>query len=304
MLEPPDKLKNLIPQGDKLAWPVVQAMRAGTSLHYHQIAKVSGQNLGIPTEAIELPRKTHKTVLSYRVAWVLSILKAAKLTINCSRGHWKLTDLGMRATEEQVQELYDQSKLNMIDKGRKALDTKQEPFLSKSRKASGKDRNQSSVLAARLQRKDQQETDLLDRVAHLDPGSFERLMRKFLEIPEETVCVRNLNGERGWIGFEKSFRVMPSMENKTSIWCCSNIRQTSADEMLAILDSLEVGVNDLFIIAVGGFSQEASNISSQHHPLKVSLFDGLDFARLMIESGMGIKTVEATVIDLEFFKNL
>lgn len=294
-----DELKKMVPKEGPLQRATLQAMRnLKGPVRYRDVAIEVGKIMNLPEDVIHTKHQSHSpaTVLSYEVQWALDSLHKANLVEN-TKPYWELTEAGLKVDQAQVETLCKQAKKEAAKQARDHRAKKQQqPSVKPSA---------SMQTAANRQNQESVEAQLLDRIAHLDSIAFSKAMRAFLAIPEQaTGNSRSPNGENGWVEFEKSFQVMQKIKVRVSIWCGDKIKVIGEDEIQAIADSVDDNTDKIVILSVGEFSEEAKKLPARLKAKRIRLVDGPNLARLMRESGMGIKTVETTVIDPSFFKSL
>lgn len=272
-----EEIKKMVPKGRQLLWPAIQAMQASNApLRYGDIAHRVAEIMNLPEEVASTqdPNHPRSTVLSYKIAWVLTELKNAQLVQN-QKAHWKLTEIGEGADQAKVEDICEKARKSAAQKSKERL------------LGEGGHQDAQGRVPPRQQIEKSKEDQLLDTIAHLDLVHFENVMRNFLGVQDEPGHPRSLNGENGWVEFEKPVRIIPGVETLISIWCGDKVKVVSEEEVQLILDSASEKADRIAIITVGEFSQDAKALATQTISRRITLIDGLELAKLMRSSGMG-----------------
>lgn len=249
-------------------------------------------------------------VFNNRVGWARTYLKKAGLIISPKRGEWKITDLGIKALNDNVTvkyleqfESFYKFYYSGTNKSNIKCDSKVEFIQSP----------QEAIDSAFFEINSSLADDLLAEVLKMDPYDFEKLIVKLLikmgygspELNQNATTKKS--GDGGIDGIVKADKLgFDSIYTQAKLWNKnSSVSRPEIQKFLGAMDTF--GATKGVFITTSYFSKEALEVSKNKQLLKkIVLIDGNKLAELMIEYNLGVSvttTYEIKKIDYDFFND-
>lgn len=286
-----------LPKHNDLFWPVVLALRQldGSADNDHLVEKVS-ELLALPDELTAIPHKSGpQSEIGYRIAWSKTWLKWGGMLDNPERGVWVLTELGRRASENEVNSVSKRLRAESAARG------KPEPAKPKLVGEAAEEAPASEELDAYAS--DDWQTALLSVIKAMPASGFERLVRLLLlrlGFSHVEVVGRSGDGGIDLLGVVKinnvlSFRVLAQ---------CKRYKDSVGPADMRNFRGAMQGRTDKGIFVTSGrFTREAKTEASRDGVPTIDLVDGEALAKLLKDLKMGVDTemIERVTVQQQFF---
>lgn len=288
-----------LPRHDGLFWPVVQALQnLGGSADNNQIVETVSDILQLADDLTATPHnKGPQTEIAYRIAWVKTWLKWGHIVENPQRAVWVLTELGRKATSEDVEAVRTKLRSNPASRRKESVSLQEHiellPDDFRSDEFSDFD-------------DDNWQSRLLGIIKEMPPDAFERLCRLLLlslGFSQVEVVGRSGDGGIDLLGTVKinsvlSFRVLAQ---------CKRYKETVGPGDLRNFRGAMQGRTDKGIfITSGRFTGEARKESSRDGVPEIDLVDGEALTLLLKDMKMGVETkmIETVSIQPVYFAGI
>jgi restriction system protein len=277
---------------DDLFNPTLGALqKLGGSGSVDEIEEQVATSLNLSEAQINEIHRGYTTKLRYRLAWARNYLKRFGILTNSSRGVWALTELGLKSTH-----------LNKEEVKRKVQSAGKQQTLIKG-KAGAPDES-DGTMADEIERLTWQE-QLIAEIQKLKPSGFERLCQRLLrELGFQNVEVTGRVNDGGIdgtgilrIGGVLSFHV---------IFQAKRYKGSVSPSIVRDFRGAMVGRADkALIITTGTFTREAKKEASRDGAPPIDLMDGNDLAEKLkeLKIGVDVELVEKVLIKEDWFKN-
>ncbi len=286
-----------LPKHDDLFWPVVLALRQldGSADNDHLVEKVS-ELLALPDELTAIPHKSGpQSEIGYRIAWSKTWLKWGGMLDNPERGVWVLTELGRRASENEVNSVSKRRRAGSAARG------KPEPAKPKLVGETAEEAPTSEELDDYAS--DDWQTALLSVIKAMPASGFERLVRLLLlrlGFSHVEVVGRSGDGGIDLLGVVKinnvlSFRVLAQCKRyKDSV---------GPGDMRNFRGAMQGRTDKGIFITSGRFTREAKTEASRDGVPTIDLVDGEALGKLLKDLKMGVDTemIERVTVQQQFF---
>ena len=250
-----------------------------------------------------------RTYIYDRVEWAITYLVQAGLLKRTGRAKFKISELGLKELSvmpEKIQYSYLQKfqsfvKFKNLRHAKKKNDDYSESMTPDE---------ELEVLFK--EREDLLIQDLLNVVSNIKPSDFERLVIDLVlalgygKNHEEMAKVLGKTGDQGIdgvisqdkLGFDKIYLQEKKWDSKSSI---------GSGQVRDFIGALTIkhAIEGIFI-TTASFSKGAKETALKDNNHKIVLIDGTELARLMIEHGVGVRTVrnyELKEIDEDYFES-
>jgi len=276
-----------VPTYDDLLWPTLEALKnSGGSASIHELLEHVTRDLGLPDEVSDIAHNDGpQTEVAYRLAWARTHLKWVEAIDNTARGVWTITPDGRAIpSEEKVRDLVRRER-----KRRQRNRVKPAPTVPSE---DPETTNESDW-----------KEDLLAILRDLKPDAFERLCQLILRESGFTkVSVTGRSGDGGIDGAGVlrvnliSFHVRFQCKRYTGSVGAGEIR----DFRGAMVGRADKGL----FMTTGRFTRDAAREAVRDGAPAIDLIDGMDLCGLLKKLELGVRLVESTKPQPEFFAEL
>lgn len=309
-----------IPEFYHFIRPALELHIDGQPASMKQIEGMLADKFSIPVEEREeLLPSGRSTRLYSRVQWALTYLRQAKLLESTGRGVNKITGRGKQFLQTSPA-VIKPSDLAMFpefvafQQGNGATAngrSNQTTSVTKAIVASTSDKvtPEESIEASYQTLKDALAQEILERVKAMPPAFFEQLIVQLMlslgygGSVEDAGQTLGKSGDGGVDGVIKQDKLgLDNIYLQAKRW---NEGTVGSKEVQAFVGALSgQGASKGVFITTSTFSKAAKDYTKLNHAFKVSLVDGLELARLMIDHNLGVSLVQrydVKRIDSDFF---
>lgn len=286
--------KDILPRYEALVVPTLDALkRLGGSATVDELDAAVSSSLGLTDKQLQIPHGREsdaRTELEYRLAWTRTILKTSGLVTNSSRGVWALVDA--------------QLDLRSVDP-RTVLRKHRAEYLSRRGERAKKQQNEGNETPDPAA-EDDWTARVLAAVQKIGPDQFERLsLRVLREAGFVDLTVTGRVGDGGIDG-KGIVRFNGVVSFHVVFQCKRYVGSVSGEQVRAFRGAIEGRADRGLFITSGRFTTAAKAEATREGARPIDLIDGTDFAGMLKQFGLGVKTrmVEATDIDAEWFGKL
>jgi restriction system protein len=298
--------------------PVLEAFHDGAPRHWRDVERAVSAALKLTEdEQQELLASGRGTRVEDRVQWALTYLRQAKLIERTGKGTNRITERGKQylPTAPKVitrSELYQfpeyaefQRQSRPSPTNGKSAPPPSQPALSYPESLTPEERMEASYqeLNAALAQ------EVLERVKGMPPAFFERLIVKLMlrlgygRATEEFGEVLGKSGDGGVDGVINQDKLgLEKIYLQAKRWSDGPVGRKEVQAFVGALSGQ--GASKGVFMTTSCFTKEATSYASNLSNFKISLVDGLELARLMIEHDLGVALVqryEVKRIDSDFF---
>lgn len=309
-----------IPEFYYFSKPALELHKGGQSVTIKHMETVLADKFSIPNEEREeLLPSGRSTRLYSRVQWASTYLRQAKLLESVGRGVNKITARGTQFLQT-APAIIKPSDLAMFPEfvtfqqgsGASANGTPvQSVGLATDLVAAANDKvtPEESIEAAYQTLKDALAQEVLERVKAMPPAFFEQLIVELMlslgygGTVEDAGQTLGKTGDGGVDGVIKQDKLgLDNIYLQAKRW---NEGTVGSKEVQAFVGALSgQGASKGVFITTSTFTKAAKDYTKLNHAFKVSLVDGLELARLMIDHNLGVSLVQrydVKRIDSDFF---
>jgi restriction system protein len=286
--------KDVLPRYEALVVPMLDALkRLGGSATVDELDRAVSSSLGLTDKQLQIPHGREndaRTELEYRLAWTRTILKTAGLVTNSSRGVWALVDAEVD--------------LGSVDP-KLVLKKHRDEYLSR-RGGKTKQKTNDAGEGIGATTEDDWTARVLAVVQKIGPDQFERLaLRVLREAGFVDLTVTGRVGDGGIDG-KGIVRVNGVVSFHVVFQCKRYVGSVSGEQVRAFRGAMEGRADRGLFITSGRFTTTARAEATRDGARPIDLIDGDDFAGMLKQFGLGVKTrmVEATDVDDEWFGRL
>jgi restriction system protein len=282
--------------------------------HYWQDVQNSAANLFnlTPDDKAQLIPSGRKTTLSDRVQWALTYLRQAKLLESSRRGHNRITLRGLEYLKRAPDVITQASLMEFPEFAEFARPTKvrsvETPSNAPSTATEISITPEEALAAAYEKLNAALAQDVLERVKRMAPALFEQLIvRLMLKLgyggAPDSGKTLGRTGDEGVDGVINQDKLgLDKIYLQAKRW--GNVT-VGRKELQAFVGALSgQGADKGVFITTSKFSPDAIDYNNRMLNFKISLIDGLELARLMIENDLGVALVQrydVKRIDSDFF---
>ncbi len=269
-------------------------------------------------ERVELLPSARSTRLYSRVQWALTYLRQAKLLKSVGRGINQITERGSEFLTSsssiiRPSDLTQFPEFVIFQQGTKTpsdlASQTVPPAASAVDDASDKMTPEESIESAYQTLKDALALEILERVKAMPPVFFEQLIVQLMlslgygGTMEDAGQTLGKSGDGGVDGVIKQDKLgLDKIYLQAKRW---NEGTVGSKEVQAFVGALSgQGASKGVFITTSVFSKQAAEYAKNNHAFKVSLVDGIELARLMIDNNLGVSLVQrydVKRIDSDFF---
>lgn len=242
-----------------------------------------------------------------RVHWALTYLKMAKLIENVKKGTYKITNDGIKAMHDDIDNKYLKKYPSFIEFTKRIKKNKQR--INEDSNDNSTDSPEDRMDEAYQEKKEKLISELLDTLMNnITSMQFEHLVNRLLSkmnygIAENTKTTGD-GGIDGIIkadkfGFEKIYVQAKQWKSKVS--------SPEIDKFSGAMDKFALSSPKGVFITTSEFTYDAEESVRQNKNKQIVLIDGRKLAELMIEYGMGVELKEEYKIydiNTDFFEDL
>jgi restriction system protein len=285
--------KDVLPKYELLVVPMLEALkRLGGSATVDELDAAISSSLGLTDKQLQIPHGREndaRTELEYRLAWTRTILKTAGLVTNSSRGVWALVnaEVDTRSVDPKM----------VIKKHR-------DEYLSRRSKTAKKSKKGGTEIDPAAE--DDWTDRVLASVQKIKADQFERLsLRVLREAGFVDLTVTGRVGDGGIDG-KGIVRVNGVVSFHVVFQCKRYVGSVSGEQVRGFRGAIEGRADRGLFITSGRFTTAAKAEATREGARPIDLIDGTDFAGMLKQFGLGVKTrmVETTDIDDEWFGRL
>lgn len=308
-----------IPEFYHFIRPALELHKDGQPATMKQTELVLADKFAIsPEEREELLPSGRSTRLYSRVQWALTYLRQAKLLESVGRGVNKITARGTKFLQTapatiKPSDLAVYPEFVAFQQGSRAANgvAAQPASVTTDMVASTNDKvtPEESIEASYQTLKDALAQDVLERVKAMPPAFFEQLIVQLMlslgygGTVEDAGQTLGKSGDGGVDGVIKQDKLgLEKIYLQAKRW---NDGTVGSKEVQAFVGALSgQGASKGVFITTSTFSKAAKDFTKLNHTFKVSLVDGLEMARLMIDHNLGVSLVQrydVKRIDSDFF---
>ena len=277
-----------VPKYSELLFPVVGALKAlgGSGTNEEILDKVC--ELEVFSPAIQnFQRDGHQqTVLSYRLHWARTYLKAVGAIENTERGFWTLTEKGRTLDKVACEKI--------------PASVRREHY--KKRKQQENDETGSEEIRDGDDELSWRET-LHSVLIKMDPGAFERLSQRILR--ESGFTKVEVTGKSGDGGIDGMGILRVKLVSFTVLFQCKRYQGTVGPGVIRDFRGAMQGRCDKgLVITTGTFSSDARKEATRDGAPAVDLIDGDALCDLLkeLKLGVSVKLVEEVAVLHEWFE--
>lgn len=308
-----------IPEFYHFIRPALELHKDGQPVTMKQTELVLADKFAIlPEERGELLPSGRSTRLYSRVQWALTYLRQAKLLESVGRGVNKITARGTQFLQTapatiKPSDLVVYPEFVAFQQGSGAANSTsvQTASVKTDMVAAADDKvtPEESIEASYQTLKDALAQDVLERVKAMPPAFFEQLIVQLMlslgygGTVEDAGQTLGKSGDGGVDGVIKQDKLgLEKIYLQAKRW---NDGTVGSKEVQAFVGALSgQGASKGVFITTSTFSKAAKDFTKLNHTFKVSLVDGLEMARLMIDHNLGVSLVQrydVKRIDSDFF---
>ncbi len=272
-----------LPPYQDLLWPAVEALRdlGGSASIDELVAAVLATQHFTPAEQEVLHGDGPTTEIEYRLAWARTYLKGMGLAENSRRGVWSLTQSGQHVSEPEIEAL----RQGYIRRTREERST---------RRQVGDPSDSSAETPVEIDWQQQ----LLDSLMELTPTGFERLTQRLLR--EAGFVSAQVTGRSGDGGIDGLGVYRMSLVSFPVFFQCKRYVGSVGAGAVRDFRGAMAGRGDKgLLITTGTFTADAKSEATRDGAPPLDLIDGARLCELMKEYGLGVKTTQRTVEDVE-----
>jgi restriction system protein len=275
-----------LPRWKDLLWPALEAVKAlggsGTNQEIESkvadLAKLSEEQQAVPHGDGRVSE------INYRLAWCRTYLKGVGYLTQSGRGIWAITDLGKTKTEADmatVQSLY------------RTTHREQRPVRPRKTRGAGEPSEEAG-----LEVDDQWKDGVLEILKGLTPERFEHLAKRILR--EAGFVQVEVTGRTGDEGIDGKGIYRPSLVSFPVFFQCKRYGKTVGASKVRDFRGAMAGRGDQgLLITTGSFTTEAKAEASRPGAPLIDLIDGEKLCDLLKEHGLGVKTKQVEVVEVE-----
>lgn len=285
------KGNHTVPAHYQLMNPMLKAIRdLGGSGSIDEIYEKVAENLQWPEDVLSIihgPETGNQTEVGYRLAWARTYLKKYGILENSSRGVWTITQKGAAIQEVDPKEVVRfVQKLGKAERETKAI--------------------VEEIVDEAPEEIQSWRAELYSILTSLDPGAFERLVKRLLrESGFVQVEVTGTTGDGGIDG--KGIARTHGFLSFHVVFQCKRYRGTVTASQIRDFRGAMVGRSDKgLFITTGSFTRDAIKEATRDGAPPIDLVDGDQLADKLKELSLGIKTetVEKVHVEDGWFKNI
>ena len=272
-----------------------------------------------PADREEVLPSGRSTRLYSRVQWALTYLRQAKLLKTVGRGVNQITDRGTKFLPTcpaivKPSDLTVFPEFVKFQQGNVALPSgtasqDAHPLVDVSAATSDTVTPEESIEAAYQTLKDALAQEILERIKAMPPAFFEQLIvRLMLSLgyggsAEDAGQTLGKSGDGGVDGVIKQDKLgLEKIYLQAKRWNEGTVGSTEVQAFVGALSGQ--GATKGVFITTSAFTKAAKEYVRSNHTFKVSLVDGLELTRLMIDHNLGVSLVQrydVKRIDSDFF---
>lgn len=275
-----------LPSWKVLLWPTLEAVRALGG---------SGTNQEIESKVADLAKLTEEqqavphgdgrqSEINYMLAWCRTYLKGVGYLTQSGRGIWAISDLGKTRTEADmagVQSLY-----RATHRGQRSVRPRRTRGVKESSEESGPEGDE------------QWKDGVLEILKALKPERFEHLAKRVLR--EAGFVQVEVTGRSGDEGIDGKGIYRPSLVSFPVFFQCKRYGKTVGASKVRDFRGAMAGRGDQgLLITTGNFTPEAKAEASRPGAPLIDLIDGEQLCDLLKEHGLGVKTKQVEVVEIE-----
>lgn len=250
-----------------------------------------------------------RTYIYDRVEWAITYLVQAGLLERTGRSKFKISELGLK----ELSVMPEKIPYSYLQKFPSFVKFKELRHPRKKNNDSSESLTPDEELEILFEkREDILKENLLSTISNIKPSDFERLIIDLVlalgygKNHEEMAKVLGKTGDQGIdgeisqdkLGFDKIYLQAKKWDSKSSI---------GAGQIRDFIGALTIknALKGIFI-TTASFSKEAKETALKDNTHKIVLIDGDELARLMIDHGIGVRTVrnyETKEIDEDYFES-
>ena len=286
-------------------------MRDHGELDRHTATDLAVKQMGLTPEQIAISHETTgKSVIKGRIGWASSALISCGALIRPKRAHWalgqnaeKLLKLGRPAKMADIREFeeYKQYQLRKLESSSGAV--QEDDFVSADSTPEDLIENGINALKSNLIE------DLLQNIKSVSPERFEKIVLEMLAamgygggdmLSMQGVPRRPDGGIDGRINEDKLGLDQIYVQAKR--YSESSVGRPTVQSYTGAMDG--GGCSKGIFVTSSKFTDDARSFANGLTTKRLRLIDGLEFAKLMIQYGVGIQTVRTlpiSKIDQDFF---
>ena len=270
-------------------------------------------NLSLAEQSELLPSGT-MTRLRNRLHWATSYLRQAQLLEKVGRGQTRITPRGSQFLPSAPEPTKPADLMcfpEFAEFQRRGKPSGTGFSKSATLEITEKATPEETISAAYAELRNALAQEILDRIKSMPPAFFERLIvRLMLSLgyggsAEDTGQTLGKSGDGGIDGVINQDKLgLDKIYLQAKRW---NETTVGSKEVQAFVGALVgQGVNKGVFITTSTFSAAALKYRDQNHGFKISLIDGYELARLMIDHNLGVSLIESfdiKRIDSDFFSS-
>jgi restriction system protein len=274
-----------LPRWKDLLWPTLEAVKAlggsGTNQEIESkvadLAKLSEEQQVVPHGGGRLSE------INYRLAWCRTYLKGVGYLTQSGRGIWAITDLGKTKTKADmaaVESLY------------RATRREQRPVRPRKTRRLGEPSEEAGIEVD-----DQWKDGVLEILKGLTPSASSispnaSCGKRFVQV--------EVTGRSGDEGIDGKGIYRPSLVSFPVFFQCKRYGKTVGPSKVRDFRGAMAGRGDQgLLITTGSFTTEAKAEASRPGAPLIDLIDGEKLCDLLKEHGLGIKTKQVEVVEVE-----
>lgn len=295
--------------------PALELHSDGATHHWREIEKASVNRFHLTEEdEAELIPSGRKTRVADRVQWALTYLRQAGLLDSPSRGSNRITARGRdyltRAPETITPDALMEFTEFALFARRKRTNAMASPGREQGENGHGEaTQTPEEALAGAYEKvKAALAQEVLERVKRMEPAAFERLIVQLMlrlgygGAPDSGRALGR-TGDEGVDGVINQDKLgLDKIYLQAKRWKNNPVGRVELQAFVGALSG-QGAAKGVFITS-SNFTQDARDYANRNLGFKISLIDGLELARLMVENDLGVALVQrydVKRIDSDFF---
>jgi restriction system protein len=287
-----DEVRAKLPTYAQLMFPTLKALKAlgGSATNEEILDKVV--ELENFSEAVQkAQRDEHRqTILSYRLHWARSYLKAAGAVANNERGVWTLTEKGASLTEEDCKTI--------------PAETRKKNYEIRKQKKHKPEKSPDDE-AVEVDEETSWRDRLLAVLTKMKPDAFERLAQRVLR--EAGFTKVDVKGKSGDGGIDGIGILRVNLVSFVVLFQCKRYQGSVGSSVIRDFRGAMMGRCDKgLVITTGNFSSDARKEATRDGAPTIDLIDGEALCDLLksLKLGVTVATVEEVSVQSDWFSQI
>ena len=302
-----------LPKFHECMTPLLEVLRDHGELDRHRATELVVRHMGLTAEQIALSHETSgKSVIKGRIGWASSYLKVCGALIQPKRAHWapgpnseKLLSLGRTAKLSDIRG-FDEYKQHKLRKIEASTGTSTDEDMD-STESTPEDLIDKGINALKISLVE----DLLENLKSVSPEKFEHIVLEVLAaMGYGGGGIRSMQGvPRGPDGgidgrINEDKLGLDQIYVQAKRYSDNSVGRPTVQSFTGAMDG--GGCSKGIFVTSSRFTEDARTFAGGLTTKRLKLIDGTEFAKLMIQYGVGIqivRTLPIGKIDQDFFSD-